>query len=504
LRRSFAFAWTYAPFICKVFFMSRSSGLTAFSQALAVACIIQFGYINPCFSSDAGDHETKVSLHWFDGQSQLVEVDWKSTSHWVWKYTDTGVEPTIEIEIAIPAQIHINSVEHADNADFKIVEPSGDSEDSNQTDPTQSLAIETREPKIAAKLNIDSNAQATVDRGLLVTLEPVSTAILIHGSCANAGLDVHPSSTSTTASPPLYIGATCQVDKGELTVRWHLPEEFTVLNSNRQPLQDGVMKAPASSQKFLIFRKGDAQPAEYALSLEPKIVAEKPLIAEHQKKEEAKPRPAPPASGVQFVVAAAPAYLGYPSQGNSANNSSANNIDLNLHVEQTRSPKRSLWEADLEVPAFSIFPGPLHFPASGIYSLSGLVVVPPFAQAPDSTFAILAGVSLNEIHLELNSQASGFVMGPKVAVNLSDKTRRSFGGRAYSATLAAAPLWSPNRGSGFNGYEALGSFSFELSRHFFSGRRLDLVTQASYFNLLSQDGSNVGVTSTSVGLQLWL
>jgi len=267
-------------------------------------------------------------------------------------------------------------------------------------------------------------------------------------------------------------------------------------------------KAPTSFQKIQVLHKGDAQPTEYELSFESKINAEKPLALEHQKKEEAKPRPAPIASGPQFTIAAAPAYLGYPSQGSSqisaTNNSSANNVNLSLRVEQTQSPKRSLWEAELDAPAFSIFPGPLHFPASGIYSLSGLVVLPPFTRTPEANFAILAGVSLNEIHLELNSQASGFVMGPKLALNFADKTRKSFGGRAYSATLAAAPLWSPNVGSGFNSYAAMGSFSFELSRHFFGGRRLDLRTEASYFNLLSRDGSSAGVTNTSMGLQLWL
>jgi len=507
--------------------MLRSSVLTSFAHALGAATLIQFGFVNPCLSADVADSgQTKVSLHWFDGQSQLVEIAWKSTSHWVWKFTDAGVEPTSEIEISIPAQIHINSVEHADNADFKIIETSGKTSTETSTETSkdategsgpddseveQSLAIETREPKIAAKLNIVSDTQSTVDRGLLVTLEPQSTAVLIHGSCSKYGLNIREGQKTVGAATPLYVGATCQPDKGDLLVRWHLPEDFVATSSNKQAIPESGLRVPVPNpksspppQQISVSHKGNFQPLEYLLSFEPGVAAEKPILPEHQKKEEAKPRSLQSANGPQFTVAMAPGYVGYPSPGSSNNNSSANNINLGFRVEQTQSTRRSLWETQLEVPAFSIFPGPLHFPASGVYSLSGLVVVPPFTQTPDSTFAVLAGVSLHEVHLELNSQASGFLMGPKLAFSLADKTRKSLGGRAYSATLAAVALWSPDRGSFFNSYAAMASFSYELSRNFFFGKRVDLLTEAAYFNLLSRDGSQVGVTNTSLGLQVWL
>jgi hypothetical protein len=506
--------------------MLRSSALTSFAQFLGAIYLIQFGFLNPCLSADVADSgQTKISLHWFDGQSQLVEVGWKSSSHWVWKFTDAGVEPTSEIEITIPAQIHINSVEHADNADFKIIETSGETPTETSKDASkssapddseveQSLAIETREPKIAAKLNIvsdTSGTESTVDRGLLVTLEPQSTAVLVHGSCSKYGLNIREGQKTVGAATPLYVGATCQPDKGDLLVRWHLPEDFVATASNKQPVPETGLRVPVPNpkssplpQQISVSHKGNLQPHEYLLSFEPIIAAEKPILPEHQQKEEAKPRALPPTNGLQFTVAIAPAYVGYPSPGSSNNNSSANNINLGFRVEQTQSTRRSLWETQLEVPTFSIFPGPLHFPASGVYSLSGLVVVPPFTQTPDSTFAVLAGVSLHEVHLELNSQASGFLMGPKLAFSLADKTRKSLGGRAYSATLAAVALWSPDRGSFFNSYAAMASFSYELSRNFFFGKRVDLLTEAAYFNLLSRDGSQVGVTTTSLGLQVWL
>jgi hypothetical protein len=517
--------------------MPRSSVLTSFAQILGAATLIQFGFLSPCLPADVADSgQTKVSLHWFDGQSQLVEIGWKSTSHWVWKFTDAGVEPTSEIEIAIPAQIHINSVEHADNADFKIIETSGEtsaetssgsspgSSPGNSKDTTegsapedsaaqQSLAIETREPKIAAKLNIvsdTSGTESTVDRGLLVTLEPQSTAVLIHGSCSKYGLTIREGQKTAGAATPLYVGATCQSDKGDLLVRWHLPEDFAATSSNKLPVPDSGLRVstpnPKSSpapQQISVSHKGSLQPIEYLLRFEPIIAAEK-VVLPAQKKEEAKPRPLQPTNGLQFTVLMAPAYVGYPSPGSPNNNSSANNINLGFRLEQTQSTRRSLWETQLEVPAFSIFPGPLHFPASGVYSLSSLLVVPPFTQTPDSTFAVLAGLSLHEVHLELNSQASGFLMGPKLAFSLADKTRKSLGGRAYSATFAAVALWSPDRGSFFNSYAAMASFSYELSRNFFFGKRVDLLTEAAYFNLLSRDGTQVGVTTTSLGLQVWL
>lgn len=442
-------------------------------------------------SADSGG-KLHPLLQWFDDKGQIVDVDWRTSARWMWKSTDNGeLEPAVELWIALPQQIQVTP-DVADDSGVRIMEAPSQT---HEMGLGQILVIEAQHRSVTAKLQVASGQQ-----GLLVNLRPSSTRILIHDSCLKYISSLKRASVSAVPGP-LFLGVNCTHEKSDLLVHIHA-SEGTVLPDNTIRISPGMVE----KQPVFGFNLNDspkAAPLLYAITFKEGPKAETPATSAKAETPVAEPTPEPHAtpSTYSVVTSLAPSYLSYPRAPDTdpGFNASAYNIDFAARISPRENPN---WEVEAKLPLFSIFPGPLHFPASGVYSLSGDYL--PLSWGEHSEFRLGAGWDANEVHLEQRSNASGYLMGPQAKLAFNSEKCGLFGDRACEFRLAGEPLFGSARSPFIHSLGVSGSLAFEISRSFFVGHRLDLALSFQYFGIESDDGSSAGVTNTSLGLQVEL
>lgn len=458
--------------------------------------------------------ETVVQLQGFDERGELVELTWPASIQWNWGSGSdggaddkaAGVEAMVSVDV--PEQLNL-SVEAETRA--KLI----------RSGARKSLVIPMTSPKTTVQL-VERTSDAVLKKfGLVVTLIGDSPHVMIHESCARAGVSVR----SVRSGPVfIFLAARCREVKDQQELLLSVSDDASLADSARVLVnpEDGKLiqimvqkeagPAPATASDAVL-----AQPALFEVQVRAKPSPPAPIKQAMRKQAAvsdavltstslAKPTPQTPVRR-PIAVDLRLGHLQYNAEGGIPGLPySEHGMELGAHTEVTPFDEVPI-RLDVTLPLISWMPRFLGLPASGAFSFLFSAPWALLRSDPGCRMSLGSGLMTSMMHFDKRPGRSGFYFGPQVTFEVAGN-RSIADRREYEARLALAPIAGHGSGPFMRSFELHAEFGLEAVMDKDNGvgeeqRRWDLVFGAGFTRIAVPDHASFGAIRTSLGVRTW-